>query len=193
MSGIKGPCINLDPDYFQHPKTLRLVHALGKGSEALPIKLWCHCAKHHAKDGRLAGYSAREIEAVVGWWGTAGHAVRTLLQVGYLEREEDGTFRIHDWEAYEGHIFAMHLKGQQMARARWDKLKGKDAVSIAPAMPEQCSSNAPSFLPSGLPSSQANPLNPPLGGRTKAKTTCPHCRQDVPVLELVTHEASCRR
>lgn len=56
--------LNLDMDYFGHPKTKRLVGLLGRGAEVLPLRLWCHVGKYHAQDGRLAGYSPQEIEAI---------------------------------------------------------------------------------------------------------------------------------
>lgn len=67
--------LNLDPDYFDHPKTNRLIGLLGRGAEGLPIKLWCFCAKYRAKDGNLIGYSPQEIELAVKWWGKPGEAV----------------------------------------------------------------------------------------------------------------------
>ena len=54
--------LNLDIHYFTNIKTKRLVGLLGKGAELLPLRLWCHCAEHHAENGELAGYTAQELE-----------------------------------------------------------------------------------------------------------------------------------
>lgn len=93
--------VSLHSDFFDHPKTVRLVRLLGRGSEVVPIRLWCMVAKFFAETGRLTDISAEEIEARVGWWGQKGEAVRALLEVGFLERHLDG-FQVHDWCQYTG-------------------------------------------------------------------------------------------
>ena len=70
------PYLNLDLNYFDHIKTKRLVGLLGRGSEVLPIRLWCACGKHRAESGKLDGYSAQEIESLVEWWGESGPGAR---------------------------------------------------------------------------------------------------------------------
>lgn len=93
--------VSLHSDFFDHPKTVRLVRLLGKGSEVVPIRLWCMTAKFFAGTGRLTGISAQEIEQWVGWWGQEGEAVRALKEVGFLEEFLDG-FQVHDWGEYTG-------------------------------------------------------------------------------------------
>ena len=61
--------LNLDPDYFNHPKTIRLIGLLGVGAAEYPIRLWCYCAKYHPVDGLLRGYSDVEIESAASWRG----------------------------------------------------------------------------------------------------------------------------
>ena len=116
------PYLNLDLDYFNHPKTSRLIGLLGKGSEVLPIKLWAYAGKYHAKDGRLAGYSAQEIEAIVGWWGRPGELTEALARVGFVRKDTEG-FSINDWSAHSGHIFSISERNRKVANARWQKLR----------------------------------------------------------------------
>ncbi len=146
--------INLDPDFFGHPKTKRLVGLLGRGAEMLPIKLWCYCGKYHAKDGRFTGYSTHEIESLVDWWGKPGDMIDAMVKVEFLVRREDGDYEIHDWLDHEGHIIALKDKAQKAARARWekDKSSGKSQNKV-----DVCSSNAPGNAPgdSGNASSNA--------------------------------------
>lgn len=111
------PYLNLDLDYFDHPKTRRLIGLLGKGSEVIPIRLWAYAGKYHAADGKLAGYSAQEIETVIGWWGEKGACINALIHVGFLRQDEH--FFIHDWLEHEGHIIAFKEKARNMARKRW--------------------------------------------------------------------------
>jgi hypothetical protein len=130
--------INLEVDYFDHIKTIRLVGLLGRGSEVLPIRLWCHVGKHHAESGKLTGYSPQEIETVVlKWWGTSGEAVKGLLKTGYLDQTSDG-YAVHAWEEHNGHIVVYHRRAIQGAEARWGKVK-REIDSNAKAMLKQCS------------------------------------------------------
>lgn len=65
------PYLNIDLDYFDHPKTVRLIGLLGRDADVLPIRLWKYCGKFMAEDGRLIGLSVQEIEAAMGWRGQA--------------------------------------------------------------------------------------------------------------------------
>jgi len=130
--------LNLDVDYFDHPKVKRLVRLLGKGSEVLPLKLWVYAARYFADDGRLTGISAQEIEDECRWWGKSGEMVRVMLLPEILFLECDGeTFKVHDWEDHEGHIKSFKQRARAAAAKRWWK---DDAPSNAPSIP---TSNAP--------------------------------------------------
>lgn len=124
--------INLDSGYFDHPKTLRLVGLLGKGSEVLPIRLWCRIADTHSEVGKLTGYSTQEIESLVGWWGKSGECAAALVKVGFLGALDDG-FQVHDWQDHNGHVYALHARAVNAAKARWGKL----------ASDKQCLGDAP--------------------------------------------------
>ncbi len=126
------PYLNLDLDYFTHPKTMRLIGLLGKGSEVLPIKLWCHAGKHHAGTGKLSGYSPKEIEAVVGWWGSEGSFVEAMIHVGFMI-DNEGNYELHEWKDHEGHLVMFKKRAKRAALARWSK----DATSTAKGMLEQ--------------------------------------------------------
>lgn len=143
------PRLNLSLNYFDHRKTTRLIGLLGKGAEVLPLKLWCYCGKHHADDGRLAGYSPQEIETVSGWWGSKGEAVSALVRVGFLDELRGGDapatagvpagpvsgYAIHDWRDHAAHFLAYRERAKEGAAARWSKHRTDrgppDASSIA--------------------------------------------------------------
>lgn len=135
------PSINLDLDYFTHPKTKRLVRLLGRGAEVIPIKIWCFCGRHHPETGILTETSGQEIEAMVGWWGRPGEAVAAMLEIGLLElvpspgvppiqgqaKDDDKSFKVHDWLEWSGHLKRYKELGKKGAKARWTKRKeGKD-------------------------------------------------------------------
>ena len=115
--------LNLDLNYFDHPKTLALSALLGNGSSELPLRLWAYAGKFHAKNGCLGRRSVAEIESLLRWWGESGHAVRALQRVGFLGRGRDGFF-IHDWKGHQGHIQALKDRNKKAAVNRWRKLRG---------------------------------------------------------------------
>jgi hypothetical protein len=123
------PDIHFDVDYFSHPKTIRLIGILGKGSEVLPIRLWCWCAKYHSENGILADYSTDEIESVVAWWGEKGKFCEAMLKVGFLEQGKLG-FYVHDFTSINGHLAAFKERSRKGNEARWRKIReGKEAES----------------------------------------------------------------
>lgn len=130
------PSINLDLDYPDHPKTRRLVGILGRGAEAMPIRLWCYCGKYHRNDGSLSSYATEEIEALLDWHGEPGKAIQALVRVGFLDRTPEGLF-VHDWEEHAGHLLAYHEAAKAGAKARWNKrlpreLRQAPAPKLAP-------------------------------------------------------------
>lgn len=134
------PALNLDLDYFEHPKTKRLIGLLGRGSEVLPIKLWRYCGKYHTADGRLVGHSKQEIESIAGWWGSPGRFYDAMLKVGFAELDGD-VFVIHDWKEHAGHFETYKLRATEAAKARW-----KDKPPKPPDASSNASSNAKQML-----------------------------------------------
>lgn len=116
------PFLNLDLDYFDHPKTRRLIGLLGRGAEVLPIKLWCYSGKYHAENGKLSDYSPKEIESTLGWWGKEGEAVEALVKLGFLESQENG-YKVHDWKDHQGHIDALKKRNRKVALNRWENMR----------------------------------------------------------------------
>lgn len=140
------PSLNLDIDYFNHPKTKRLIRLLGKGSEVIPLRLWCYTARYFAEDGRLAGISAQEIEDECCWWGQKGDAVKVMVDCQFLEVDGEN-FVVHDWCEHEGHIIAFRERAKAGAQARWDGYKidaNGNASSNASSIPRSIAKrNAP--------------------------------------------------
>ena len=147
------PWLNLDINYFDHIKTLRLIGLLGPGAAQLPIRLWCYCAKYARKGGRLKDHSQTEIEAILGWEGEPGKCASALLATGFLEKDGDN-FVAHDFKHMQGHLAAFEHRARRAAEKRWKNIKNlkvapnlvyeKEAMlnndtSIAQAHNEQCS------------------------------------------------------
>ncbi len=148
------PYLNLDFDYFDHPKTVKLVGLLGRGSEILPIRLWIYAGKFYSKDGRLSGHSAKEIELLVGWKGNPGKALEALACVGFISKDMDG-YIIHDWSSHQGHIWAIRTRNKKVARNRWENIRKAQSLVDTRSVPES-TKLVPHTIPSvpSLPTKQ---------------------------------------
>lgn len=162
--------LNLDIGYFSHRKTMRLIGLLGKGSEVLPIRLWCYTALHHAETGWLADYSAQEIESILGWWGEPGRMLEAMLSVKFIDTIDSGYY-VHNWHKRAGHLIAFHIRAKKGARGRWGKIAGEDienavsdASSNACGEDKQCLKQCPNLLTNVL-TNKHTPHKPPKGGR----------------------------
>ncbi len=141
------PYLNLDLNYFDHPKTRRLIGILGPMADVLPLRLWAYCAKIHPRDGVLKGYSEDEINGVIGasrdlLTGPEGTltASQALVKVGFLKVTKNG-FSCVDWHQHQGHIEAFSRRGRENAAKRWNRIASRNASSIA----KKESSNAPTY------------------------------------------------
>lgn len=112
--------LNLDLDYFTHPKTVRLVGLLGPEAVCLPIKLWCYVAKHHCEQGLLVAYSKQEVESVIGWTGESGQCVDAMVKIGLLDEIQNG-YAVHDWLEHAGHLVVFKKRAKSAAKKRWKK------------------------------------------------------------------------
>lgn len=139
------PSLNLDLNYFDHPKTLRLVGRLGPGSDVLPIRLWSFVGRHHPTTGRLAMLEA-ELEHVCGWWGDKGAMVRAMVDIGFI-KENGSFFEVNDWFEHSGHLAAYKKRAVIAAKKRWGI---KHARSNARSITSNAVSNAPAVLSSTL-------------------------------------------
>lgn len=127
------PSINLDLNYFEHPKTKRLIALVGKGGAEFPIRLWAYCGKYHMGDGVLLGYSWGEIEEMLNWRGKKGLLVESMLKVGFLDIKDDIIF-VHDWLINNGHLKEFKDRATNAARIRWGR--SSNATSMPQALPE---------------------------------------------------------
>lgn len=168
------PDLNLSPDYFDHPKTVRLVQLLGKGAAELPLRLWCYCSKHHRADGRLTAYTPEQIEASIEWRGQPGRAVTALLEcgrhigkMGFLETTEDG-YQVHDWEEHQGHLERYHQAAIAGAKARWAKRAPKESGSPPDDANRIANRNANRSPNRNAPATLGNAYTPPTPSRLEA-------------------------
>jgi hypothetical protein len=135
--------LNIDVDFFNHPKTVRFCCELGgHRSEVLPVRLWAHTAKYHPEDCYLKGYSPAAIAKVLGWKEDAEKLVQALLNCGFLEQKKDG-FIVHDFSEHNGHLALYKERGRIAAEARWKKLRQSGAGEAKEAAKTDKTKKAP--------------------------------------------------
>lgn len=119
MAGLNW--LKVDASLFEHPKTRRLARALGISPEQTVghlIRLW-GWAMRIFPDGVLRNIDTEDLADAAHFTGDAEKFEEALLScscngVGFLERGDDGTLILHDWDEYSG---ALELK-REKDRAR---------------------------------------------------------------------------
>lgn len=129
--------LNLDVDFFTHPKTLRLVAILGDGAIACLLRLWSYTAKHYTESGILSGMTACELESIIGWRGESGVLMLTLTNLGFIDVVSNNC-RIHGWKEHAGHLVSFKKRAKSAAYTRWRRY----ATSMQQALLSDESSNA---------------------------------------------------
>ena len=171
------PYLNLDLDFLDHPKIVRLSARIGSMAPICLLRLWLWTAKYHPEDGDLTAYSPEEIESFAGYNATSipqAYAKQCFfdacVQIGLIDVKGQ-KIRLHDWKKHQGHLLAYKTRAEAAAKARWDKISGKpkerhkdtgDAISMLQASDKHATSNA--LLCSALNSSTLEEIKevPPL-------------------------------
>lgn len=119
------PNINLDQNYFEHIKTIRLVARHKKSAALVPIRLWCYASKNPETNGRLIGYTLIELSHLCDWTGNIQSLLSDMVEIGFLEKLDSGKndYKIHDWETHQGHIIAFSERSKKANKVRWDKYR----------------------------------------------------------------------
>ena len=136
------PYLNLDLDYFTHPKVERLVDALGVEAFHFPIRLWCYAGKHFPHNGILEGCSAKQIEKAIGWAGENGKLIDSLVKFGFLKQKGEA-YQIHDWKEHAGHLSVFKKRAKSAAKKRWSAYATSIASSTRQAMLKKTQAYAP--------------------------------------------------
>jgi len=133
--------LNLDLNFWRHPKTVKLIAAVGEAGVCALLRLWAYCANFHAESGKLWGYSPADIEGAAEWQGEAGVLVAALLRSDFLDKRAKG-YQIHDWLDHEGHIGLYRHRARIASRARWGKTPARRKAPQPQALIPDASSNA---------------------------------------------------
>jgi len=148
--------IRIELSFKGHRKRKKLKLLLGPGSTDFLIDLWLNTAVNHPK-GILTGMNEIDIALEAGWEEDPGKFVDALLECRLLDRLDDGTYQLHDWEDHQPWVVHAEERSKQAAEAArimWDKKRGKSkpkAGSKRGACGEHAGRNAPSPSPSPSP------------------------------------------
>lgn len=96
--------IRLDTSFRFHRKRKKLFMALGAEGVLSFIDLMLATAEQRPA-GVLEGYDISDIEIEAGWNGNPGQFVQTLLEIGFLDKDDLGTFSLHNWDIRQPWVF----------------------------------------------------------------------------------------
>ena len=113
--------IRISVSFRNHRKRKRLRLLLGPGATDYLIDLWIATAMNHP-DGILSGMDETDIALEAGWEGDPAEFCRALLECKFLERDEEGTYFLHDWEDHQPWVVkaeARSAKARNAVNAKW--------------------------------------------------------------------------
>ncbi len=108
----------VDPDFFDHWKTLLLVENLD-GDQAAPIyvlRLWAHC--QNRRQCSFDNLSDRALKALCRFPGQANKLVSALSESGFVRRSEDGQTEVVGWDEYNAKLLANWENGAKGGRPK---------------------------------------------------------------------------
>jgi hypothetical protein len=190
--------IRLDLSFSTHRKRKKLFNILGAQGVLSLIDLWLNTAQNRPK-GILTGMDEADIALDAQWSGDAGEFCRTLCDVGFLERAENGTYSIHDWRDHQRYAYFAE-EGSQRAReaveVRWSKRDAEKLQKACGVNTERIQTvygeNTKGNTPSPSPSPKKTSLSP-------SRLTCPQTEivdlyhKTLPELPVVKHWTEERR
>lgn len=141
------PSLNLDLNFFDHPKVKRLRASIGPEAEIYLIRIWAYAGRYHPDDGILRDFTALEIERLAEWRGEKRAMLQAMLKVGFIEKAGKW-HKIHDWQEHEGHLIIFKERAKLAAASRWGNRNNKDIKrkkmpqAMLQAMLKRDSSNA---------------------------------------------------
>ena len=139
------PWIQVYSNLPEHPKIYALVDRLKlrRNSEAVGIvvSLWLWAAKN-APDGDLSGFPDRAIAAAVGYPLNLSHKLcKELIETGWLDVDNSGGYRIHDWEDHASMLMDALSRQKAMARERSRRYRRRKSATDQALLAEDAVEN----------------------------------------------------
>jgi hypothetical protein len=151
--------IRIAVSFKGHRKRKKLTKLLGHKGVCCLIDLWLGAAMSNP-NGTLSAWDCDDIANEAGWSGDSEKFVSALIECRFLDRNESGTYSLHDWADHQGYVVHADKrkeKARQAAETRWKNRNGVDA----PSMPVACHTHDDGYAPSPAPA--PSPVPPPLG------------------------------
>lgn len=135
--------LEIDEGYFEHPKTLDLCARLSDSKACVyPLRLW-KWACRSAKSGKLGKISSFAMEKAVDYEPMDGRCFESMCHAGFVDRNEDGTFEIHDWMSYTGGALkrmedkaADNRRRREEGKKRFEAEQNRQRTGIVPVQSE---------------------------------------------------------
>jgi hypothetical protein len=99
----KEPAIRISPSFKDHPQRKKLKTILGPDSTSYLIDLSLEAAASRP-DGILHGFDAFDLAMTAGWPGDPEAFVNGLIEAGFLDVLEDGTFALRGWQEHQPYL-----------------------------------------------------------------------------------------
>ena len=111
--------IRLDVEFFDHPKTRKLIRRTGLEGVIALQRLWMWCAKNRP-DGNLSGMDMEDIALAAHWDGEESEEnfVQALVALHWIDETPDG-YVLHDWQEHNPWAAQAENRGD---KARLSKL-----------------------------------------------------------------------
>jgi len=119
--------IKLHSNVFTHKKTYVLADMLNLKviyAAAHVIKLWTW-AVDNAKDGDLSEIPNRMIAKAAEWTKNADLFVNSCIEAGWLDQDESGNIKIHDWEDYTDTLIKRRERDAERKRKERQLARGR--------------------------------------------------------------------
>jgi len=169
----------MHPKIFNLAEALNLPRKISSNAQAtgMIISLWLWAAIN-APDGNLTGCSVRAIAYASCWPGKPEVLFDALVSCGWID-EEDGEYRLHDWEEYAAlyiaQVDAQKEKTRERVRAFRERQKAsKCNVTVtecnAPTIPNQTITKPNLYDSSSTSSATSDKATEEEGGGSSAES-----------------------
>lgn len=139
--------IRLAISFRGHRKRRKLKMLLGPGATDYLLDLWIATAQNHP-DGHLRKMDEIDIALEAGWEDDANKFVNALVDSGFIEKNGDGSYKLHDWEEHQPFVTTSKARierAKKAASVRWGCKE--NANSMQDACKSESTSNAPTNQP----------------------------------------------
>jgi len=116
----------VDPDFPDHPKTVKLVRALKMPAAPLMLlRIWAHC---QVRRNDFLGRDPEDVAAICRWDGKAKVLLTALVTCGWIDESSDG-YLAHGWRDINASWLAKIEGGKKRAAAAARTATGQLATS----------------------------------------------------------------